>query len=171
MKLNIIVSIANNGCIGGNNTLLWKQSEDLKRFKSLTDGRVVIMGQKTYESLPFKPLKNRTNIVITNDYDVNFVGCVMAYSIDDAIEKSFYWADGPYLRFCNGDVFIIGGGMIYKQFLPLSNKLYITRIDVDIEGDTYFPDLDDTWKKTFSEYHEKDEKNQYNYTYEIYDKA
>ena len=164
MKLNIIVSIANNGCIGGNNTLLWKQSEDLKRFKSLTDGRVVIMGQKTYESLPFRPLKNRTNIVITNDYDVDFNGCVMSYSIDDAIEKSFYWAD-------DGDVFIIGGGMIYKQFLPLSNRLYITRIDVDIEGDTYFPDLDDTWKKTFSEYHEKDEKNQYNYTYEIYDKA
>lgn len=163
MKLIIIVSIDNNGCIGGNNTLLWKQSEDLKRFKSLTEGKVVIMGQKTYESLPFKPLKNRTNVVITNDYDVDFNGCVMAYSIDEAIEKSFYWAD-------ENDVFIIGGGMIYKQFLPITNKLYITRIDVDLEGDTYFPEIGEEWKKTFSEYHEKDDKNQYNYTYEIYEK-
>lgn len=163
MIVSIIVSIANNGCIGGNNTLLWKQSDDLKRFKALTDGHVVIMGQKTYESLPFKPLKNRTNIVISNDYDVQFDGCIMAYSIDEAIEKSVHLVE----EF--DEVFVIGGGSIYKQFIDIAHKLYITRIDADIEGDTYFPEIDEKkWFKYFSEYHPKDEKNQYNYTFEIY---
>lgn len=161
-NINIIVSIANNGCIGGNNTLLWKQSNDLKRFKEITSHKVVIMGQKTYESLPIRPLKNRKNIIISNDYDVSYEDCIMAYSISEAIEKSKYWSD-------EGEVFVIGGGSIYRQFLEFTNKLYITRIDAQIEGDTYFPDIEESiWEKTFSEYHEKDDKNQYNYTFEIY---
>jgi dihydrofolate reductase len=165
MKISIIVSIANNGCIGGNNTLLWKQSEDLKRFKELTTGKVVIMGQKTYESLPFKPLPKRTNIIITDDPDQVFNNCVTAYSIEDAIQKAEYWAD-------EGEVFIIGGGSIYKQFLPSASKLYVTRIDADLHGDTYFPDIDeDCWTILSKERHEKDEKNQYNYTYEIYERS
>jgi dihydrofolate reductase len=163
MIISIIVSIANNGCIGGNNKLLWKQSDDLKRFKALTEGHVVIMGQKTYESLPFKPLKNRTNIVISNDPDVNFDGCVMSYSIDEAVEKAVHLVEEYE------EVFIIGGGSIYQQFIDIAHKLYITRIDADIEGDTYFPEIDEKqWFKYFSEYHPKDEMNQYNYTFEIY---
>lgn len=160
-KINIIVSISNNNCIGDNNTLLWKQSNDLLRFKELTENNIVIMGQKTYESLPFKPLKNRTNIVISNDYNINYDNCIMSRSIEESIEKS---------ENIDGDIFIIGGGSIYKQFLPLSDTLYITRIDVDIEGDTYFPDIDlNRWDKVSSEYHKKDDKNQYNYTYEVYE--
>lgn len=164
MKINIIVSVALNGCIGGNNTLLWKQSEDLKRFKSLTTGKVVIMGQKTYESLPKRPLPNRTNIVMSNDYDVKFDGCEMAYDMEEALNKAKYWSD-------DGEVFIIGGGSIYRQFLPVANKLYITRIDTVVEGDTYFPDIDeDVWIKEYEEHHFKNDKNQYNYTFEIYNK-
>jgi len=163
-NLSIIVSIAKNSCIGGNNTLLWKQSNDLKRFKELTTGKIVIMGQNTYDSLPIKPLPNRTNIVITDDPEQVFEDCVTAHSIEDAIQKSVYHTDD--------EVFIIGGGSIYKQFMPYSNKLYITRIDADIEGDTYFTDIDeDEWTIMFKERHEKDEKNQYNYTYEIYERT
>lgn len=163
-NLNIIVSIAKNSCIGGNNTLLWKQSNDLKRFKELTTDKVVIMGQNTYDSLPIKPLPNRTNIVITDDPEQVFENCITAHSIEDAIQKSIYHTDG--------EVFVIGGGSIYKQFMPYANKLYITRIDADIEGDTYFTDIDeDEWTIMFKERHEKDEKNQYNYTYEIYERA
>ncbi len=163
-NLNIIVSIAKNSCIGGNNTLLWKQSNDLKRFKELTTNKVVIMGQNTYDSLPIKPLPNRTNIVITDDTEQVFENCITAHSIEDAIQKSIYHTDG--------EVFVIGGGSIYKQFMPYANKLYITRIDADIEGDTYFTDIDeDEWTIMFKERHEKDEKNQYNYTYEIYERA
>lgn len=164
MIKNIIVSIANNGCIGGNNTLLWKQSEDLKRFKNLTQGNIVIMGQKTYESLPFRPLKNRINIVITDNPEITFDGCIMAYSIDDSIKKAEEVA---------GDriAYVIGGGSIYRQFLPFVDNLYITRINADIEGDTYFPDVDlSVWEKAFSEPHLKNETNQYDYTYEVYNR-
>jgi dihydrofolate reductase len=165
MIISIIASISNNYCIGANNTLLWNQLEDLKRFKFITSDHVVIMGQRTYESLPFKPLKNRTNIVISNDHNVRYDGCVMAYSIDEAIQKAKYWASDK------DEVFIIGGGSIYKQFLPLANKLYITRIDVDIEGDVYFPFIDEKeWFKCFKAYHPKNNKNQYDYTFEIYRK-
>lgn len=162
MVTSIIVSIANNGCIGGNNTLLWEQSEDLKRFKNLTQGNIVIMGQKTYESLPFKPLKNRINIVITDDSDIIFDGCIMAHSIEDSLNKAKEIAGDKI-------AYIIGGGSIYRQFLTLVDNLYITRINAEIEGDTFFPDIDLTiWEKAFSEKHFKDETNQYDYTYEIY---
>lgn len=165
MKIIILVSIAKNGCIGGNNTLLWKQSEDLKRFKSLTNNNIVIMGQKTYESLPYKPLKNRVNIVITDNKEIKFDGCIMAHSIEESIEIS---------KNQTGDkiTYVIGGGTIYKQFLPIVDKLYITRILADIDGDTYFPDMDvNIWNKVYSEYNKSDENNQYDYIYEIYERS
>lgn len=162
MIKNIIVSVANNGCIGGNNTLLWKQSNDLKRFKEITNNNIVIMGQKTYESLPFRPLKNRVNIVITDNKEVNFDGCVMAYSIEDSLEKA---EKSSY----SNTAYIIGGGSIYRQFLPIVDNLYITKINVDVEGDTYFPEIDlNIWEKIFYQPHSADKNNQYDYTYEIY---
>jgi dihydrofolate reductase len=165
MITSIIVSVAKNGCIGGNNTLLWKQSEDLKRFKSLTLDQIVIMGQKTYESLPFKPLKKRINIVISDDPTVNFKGCIMARSIKESVEIAKENTDN-----CNDKMaYIIGGGSIYKQFISIVDRLYITRINAEIQGDTYFPEIDlNIWEKIFSESHEKNEDNEYNYTYEIY---
>lgn len=171
MKISIIVSIANNNCIGGNNTLLWKQSNDLKRFKELTTGKVVIMGQKTYESLPNGPLPNRTNIIISDDDNFNNpYGTYRAKSIKHSLDVVKGYVNMYKKEEDKSEIFIIGGGSIYRQFLPLASKLYITRINADVEGDTYFPELDDSWKITFKEPHEKDEKNQYDYIYEVYEK-
>ena len=168
-NISIIVSIANNGCIGGNNTLLWKQSDDLKRFKELTTGHPVIMGQKTYESIG-KPLPNRMNIVLSYDPNFTSYGIYKAMNIKEALDRIKHFSD-MYKMEKSDEVFIIGGGSIYKQFLPYTNKLYITRINAEIKGDTYFPNIsEDEWKITFKEKHEKDEKNQYDYTYEIYER-
>lgn len=167
-NISIIVSVANNNCIGGNNTLLWKQSADLKRFKELTTGHPVIMGQKTFESLPNGPLPKRMNVVLSDDPNFSSYGIYKAFSIDNALERVEYYSD--MYKTDKSEIFIIGGGSIYRQFLPLANKLYITRIDADVEGDTYFPELDETWQIVFKEPHEKDEKNQYNYTYEVYER-
>ncbi len=169
-NISIIVSISNNGCIGNNNKLPWEQSNDLKRFKSLTLNHIVIMGRKTYESIDSN-LSDRINIVITKG---NFSrrGCYTVGSISESLELSAKIITEGWFKILgeNEQIFFIGGGEIYKQVLPIANKLYITRIDADIEGDTYFPDIDETiWKKTSSIYHEKDEKNEYNYTYEIYE--
>jgi len=168
-NISIIVSIANNRCIGGNNTLLWKQSDDLKRFKKLTTNHAIIMGQKTFESIGMA-LPNRCNIVITDDINFNPTGCIVVTSIEDAIDEAI-------LKTCDNwhgiddEIFIIGGGSIYKQFLPYANKLYITRIDCEVHGDTYFPYLgEDDWKMISSNGNKKDDKNEYNYTYEIYER-
>jgi len=161
--------VANNGCIGGNNTLLWKQSDDLKRFKKLTTNHVIIMGQKTFESIGMA-LPNRCNIVISDDKNFNPTGCIIVDSIEKAIDEAS-------LKTCenwNGiddEIFIIGGGSIYKQFLPYANRLYITRIDCEIHGDTYFPHVnEDYWIIKSKEKYKKDINNEYDYTYEIYER-
>lgn len=168
INISIIVSIANNNCIGGNNTLLWSQSDDLKRFKQLTTNHIVIMGKKTFESIGMA-LPNRCNIVISNNNDFNPTGCFIVRSIEDAIDEAklkIYdkWND------VEDEIFIVGGGSIYKQMLPYANKLYVTRIDCDIHGNTYFPNIGDDWEIISKVKHNKDEKNEYNYTYEIYKK-
>lgn len=137
--ISIIVAIAENYAIGKNNDLLWHIPEDLKRFKRITSGHKIIMGKRTYESLPYHPLKNRTNIVISDIPGDRYEGCVMAYSIEEAMEHCL-----P-----DEECFIIGGGMVYRQFLPLADKLYITWVDKAFEADIYFPEIDpDTWEET-----------------------
>ncbi|MDO4190419.1 MAG: dihydrofolate reductase [Bacteroidales bacterium] len=133
--LSIIVAIANNHVIGGNNTLLWHISNDLKRFKQLTSGHTVVMGRKTYESLPFKPLKGRTNIVISRT--ATFDGTIAARNIDEALAQAKATGDN--------EVFVIGGEEIYKQLMPLADKLYITQVMHDFNGDAFFPEIDNTW--------------------------
>lgn len=162
MKISIIVAIGKNNEIGKDNDLLWHLGDDLKRFKKLTSNKVVIMGQKTYESLPIKPLPKRTNIIITDDPDSSFEGCVMVFSIDDAIQKAKYWDD-------SGEVFVIGGGSIYKQFIDKADKLYITKVHESFEADTFFPDISE-WTTIFREDHKKDENNDYDYSYLIMEK-
>lgn len=135
MKVSIIVAISQNDVIGNNNDLLWNIPRDLTRFKKITTNHVVIMGRKTYESLPIKPLPNRTNIVITSDMDYNDNGIYVAHNIDEALEIAI-----KYIH--DDEIFVIGGGEIYKQFLPLCNKIYLTKIHEDFEGDTYFPEID-----------------------------
>jgi len=170
MKISIIVAIGENNEIGKDNDLLWHLGDDLKRFKKLTSNGVVIMGQKTYESLPFKPLPKRVNIVITDDPDVIFDGCVMANGIDDAIIKAEFWsAGGPDFIGNTEEVFVIGGGSIYKQFINRADTLYITKVHESFEADTFFPDISD-WVTHFREDHKKDENNDYDYSYLIMEK-
>jgi dihydrofolate reductase len=130
--ISIIVAIADNNAIGKNNQLLYHIPGDLKRFRKLTTGHTVVMGKRTYYSLPKRPLPDRINIVVSDDRNDHFEGCIMAYSIEEAIEK------------CNekDENFIIGGGIIYKEFYPFSNKLYITRIHKSFDADTFFPEID-----------------------------
>ncbi len=135
--ISIIVAVAENMGIGKNNDLLWHLPEDLKRFKRLTTGKSVIMGKKTWESLPKRPLPGRKNIVITDNPSEVIEGSVTAYSISDAIEK------------CkdDGETFIIGGGSVYRQFMPFADRLYITHVHQVAEADIFFPEIDlNVWK-------------------------
>lgn len=133
-KISIIVAIARNYAIGKDNQLLWHIPADLKRFKKITSGHQIIMGKLTYLSLPFRPLPNRTNIVITDNVNEFFEGCKTVHSIEEALEL------------CNEheESFIIGGGSVYRQFLPHCNKLYLTLVDKDFEADTFFPEINMT---------------------------
>ncbi len=142
--VSIIVAVARNWAIGMNNQLLWHIPEDFRWFKKHTSGRTVVMGKRTWESLPLKPLPGRKNIVISDNPDDCFPGCTCAGSIDEAL----------VLMESGRENFIIGGGMIYRQFLPLAQKVYLTIVDRDFEADTWFPELvSSEWKETFREEH------------------
>jgi dihydrofolate reductase len=157
--ISIIVAIAENNAIGKDNKLLWHISEDLKRFKRITRGHTVIMGKKTYLSLPKVPLPDRRNIVITDVPSDSFEGCLTVHSIDEALEKS------------RGDdeVFIIGGGFVYSQFLPLADKMYITKVHKNFEADTFFPDISyDEWKLVEQTDVNNDAQNEFNYSFLTY---
>jgi len=159
--ISIIVAIAENNAIGKDNKLLWYLPDDLKRFKRLTTGHPVIMGKKTFESLPIKPLPNRTNIVLTDVPDEKIEGCTMAYSIDDALSKC---PDGE-------ECFVMGGGMIYKQFLKIADRLYITFIHKKFEADTFFPEVDyNNWTLIEEEKHEDKGNSAFSFTYTLYEK-
>lgn len=135
--LSIIVAVAENYGIGLNNELLTHISADLKRFKQITKGHPVVMGRNTWFSLPKRPLPGRENIVITNDKSETFEGATTVYSIEEAIEKC------PE----NQESFIMGGAMVYKQFFPIADKLYLTKIHKAFEADTFFPEVTDAdWK-------------------------
>lgn len=154
-NLSIIVAIAENFAIGKNNDLLFHLPNDLKRFKKITSGHTIIMGRNTLLSLPKWPLPNRRHIVITDKKDDVFEGCETVFSIDEAIEK----VKGEE------EAFVIGGGMIYKQFFPLAKKLYLTLVHKPFEADVFFPEVD------YSEWSEEaredfsDEKNDFEYSY------
>ncbi|AQS12134.1 dihydrofolate reductase [Clostridium saccharobutylicum] len=156
--LSIIVAIAKNNVIGKDNKLIWHISEDLKRFKSITSGKSMIMGRKTFESLP-GILPNREHIILTRDknFKVDSDKVKVVNNLDTLIEK--------YSN-CEDEVFVIGGAEIYKQLLPYAHKLYLTKIDTDFEGDTYFPQINyDEFKSEFTSEKFTDEKNGLNYTF------
>lgn len=157
--ISIIVAIAANNAIGKDNDLLWHISDDLKRFKKLTENHFIIMGKKTYYSLPVRPLPKRTNIVITDIAEEQIDNCLMAYSINDSIEKMD----------AEKENYIIGGGSIYEQFMPIANKLYITRVHQDFEGDTFFPEISlKEWKLAEKIDINDDNQNNFTYTFETY---
>ena len=145
--ISIIVAIAENGVIGDKNALLWNIKEDMRRFRTTTMGHPVVMGRKTFESIG-RPLPKRTNVVITRG-DSEFEGCLVAHSIEEAV-KMF----SP-----DEEVFIIGGAQIYKQALPLADKLYLTVVHRNYEGDTSFPEIDySEWREVAREEFERGEE-------------
>lgn len=154
-NISIIVAIAENFAIGKNNDLLFHLPDDLKRFKQITSGKPVIMGRNTFLSLPGGPLKNRRNIVISNIPGEIFEGCEMTDSIDGAIEMVKNEEES----------FIIGGGMIYNQFYPVSGKLYLTLVHKSFDADVYFPEINyNEWEVEKREDHH-DIKNDFDYSY------
>lgn len=157
-NISIIVAIAENNAIGINNNLLCHLPDDLKRFKQITSGHKIIMGKVTYFTLPKRPLPNRTNVVLTNIPGEIIEGCEMAYSIDDV------------LKICKEEEsFIIGGGSVYRQFLPLANRLYLTKIHHTFEADTYFNEINfDEWEVITESEIFTDEKSGIKYSFVDY---
>lgn len=160
--LTIIAAASENNALGKDNDLVWHLPDDFKRFKALTTGHYIIMGRKTFESFP-KPLPNRTHIIITRQKNYNVPeGCVVVSSLKKAIDV------------CPTDEenFIIGGGQIYKQSIDDADKIELTRVHTCIDADTFFPEIDaEKWKLVSEEFHSKDEKHQYDFTYLTYVKA
>lgn len=141
----IIAAVAKNGVIGKANALPWHLPEDMRHFKALTTGHAVLMGRKTWESLPakFRPLPGRRNIVVTRNAGYQAAGAVVATSLPAAIEAAE-----------SGEAFVIGGAELYAVAMPLANRLQLTEIDAAFEGDTFFPDIDRRqWQETARETH------------------
>ena len=163
MTVSIVAAVASNRVIGRGNTVPWRLSTDLKRLKSLTMGHCVIMGRKTFETLP-QPLPGRTNIVITRDVSYHPAeGVLVAASTERALELA---AD-------TGEVFVLGGAEIYAQLLHRADRMYITEVHADVDGDTIFPEFDDVieWRLADREDHEADEKNEYPFSFLLYERA
>tara|TARA_R110002096_G_scaffold49108_4_gene129930 strand:- start:1494 stop:2408 length:915 start_codon:yes stop_codon:yes gene_type:complete len=160
-ELTMIVAAAENNAIGKGNQLIWHLSDDLKRFKSLTNGHHIIMGRKTFESFP-KQLPNRTHVVITRQPDYRAPdGVIVVHSLEDAIDAA------------KNDVqpFIIGGGQIYKQAMSLADKIELTRVHGNFEADTFFPKIDSAvWKETSNIFHKKDEDHEYEFSFITYER-
>lgn len=145
--VSIIVAIAENGVIGDKNALLWNIKEDMRRFRTTTTGHPVIMGRKTFESIG-RPLPKRTNVVITRG-DTTFEGCEVAHSLEEAI--AMFPAEE--------EIFIIGGAQIYAQALPLADRLYLTIVHSDYEGDTSFPEINySEWRELSRQEFERGEE-------------
>ena len=154
--INIIVATSENNVIGKGNDIPWYIPKDLEHFKKLTTGNTVIMGRKTYESLPkeYRPLPNRINIVITRDKSYQAKGYLVVNSLEDALRK----ADN------DREIFIIGGGQIYREGLKFAERIYLTKIHKNISGDTYFPKLNKFWKLV-----DEEEKSGFSFLTYVYD--
>jgi dihydrofolate reductase len=130
--ISLVYAQSRNGIIGADGGLPWHLPSDLKRFKETTFGKPIIMGRKTWESLPRRPLPGRVNIVVTRQKNFTAEGAVVAASVDAAIAAA---GDVP-------EICVIGGGEIYRMFLPIADRIYLTEVDIDVQGDTYAPVLD-----------------------------
>ncbi|HIN53148.1 MAG TPA: dihydrofolate reductase [Planctomycetes bacterium] len=158
MAISIIVAISQNGIIGRELDLPWHISADLKRFKALTMGHHIVMGRKTYESIG-RLLPGRTTVIITRQSDYQIPGAIVVNSVEQALAVA---ADDQ-------ETFIVGGSQIYNLVLSLVDTLYITRVHADVEGDTRLDAIDwSAWECESSERHSADEKNDHEYSFEIY---
>ena len=161
--ISIIVAVAENYAIGKKGDLLCHLPADLKHFKEITSGKTVLMGERTFYSLPKHPLPNRRNIVLTDVQGKTFEGAEAVYSLDELCAK----VQGE-----EEEAFVIGGGMVYRQMMPIADKLYITHIHHSWDdADTFFPEIKETeWKLISSEEHQADEKNPYDFTFCTYNR-
>lgn len=159
--ITIIAAIGKNRELGKDNRLLWRLPNDLKRFKQLTNGHTVIMGRKTFESLP-GILPNRRHILLTTDKNYTNEQIEVAHSLTEAFEKAAETDENPY---------ILGGGEIYKLALPFADRVELTVVAGSFEADTFFPELPaDVWQETFVEHHPADEKHGYAYSFHTFTK-
>lgn len=161
MKLAIIVAMDEHRLIGKNNDLPWKLSADLQFFRRTTMGKPIVMGRNTHESIG-RPLPGRQNIVITSQADYQAEGCDVVNSLENA------------LALCRDaeEVMVMGGASLYEQTVALADKLYLTRVHANLDGDTWFPEWSERdWQLISSEPHQADEKNQYDYSFELYQRV
>ena len=159
--ISLIAAIGKNNELGKNNTLVWSMPTDLKFFRQKTSGHPVIMGRKTFESIG-RPMPNRRNIVITRDLNYEKHGIEIVHSLKEALDL---------IPHTNEEIFIIGGEEIFKQAMPLANRLYITHIEAeDREANVFFPFISSEWKEISREEHQKDDKNPFDFTFSIYEK-
>jgi dihydrofolate reductase len=159
--ISFVVAVARNGVIGREGGLPWHISSDLKRFKEITMGKPVIMGRKTWDSLPRKPLPGRRNIVITRQPDFPAEGAEVVATPEQA------------LSLCAGapEVAVIGGGEVYRLFWPMVDRLYLTEVDLEVEGDTHFPALDPAeWREVAREVHPRSERDSAAFTLRVLDR-
>lgn len=162
MTISTIVAVAKNNIIGKDNDIPWYLPADLKYFKKVTLNHHIVMGKNCFYSIG-RPLPKRTNIVLSRDPFLTISNCIVAHSIEEAVD----------IARSNGEeeVFVIGGGQIYEQSQELWDKIYLTEVDVEVEGDIYFPQIDEQkWKLISSEAHQPDEKNEYNYTFKVFER-
>lgn len=155
MLISFVVAMARNHVIGNHNQLPWRLPADLQHFKAVTMGKPVVMGRKTFDSIG-RPLPGRTNIVVTRDVAYQAEGCVVVHSIDEALRAAGDVAE----------VMVIGGAEFYRQLLPRADRIHLTRIDAEFEGDAWFPELNDAeWREVAREAHAPDEKNPHAYAF------
>ncbi len=160
--ISLLVAAAENNAIGKNNQLLWSLPNDMKFFKNTTWGMAVVMGRKTYESVD-KPLPGRFNIVITRQADWEAAGVIPATDLTDALKKA---AETN----CN-EIFVIGGGEIYKQAIEIADKIYMTRVHANFDADTFFPVIDESkWQLMTNQDFGVDEKHKYAYSFQTWER-
>ncbi len=166
MIVSLIVAVSENKVIGKDNDLVWNLPTDMKFFKDTTKNHFVIMGRRNFESIPskFRPLPNRTNVIVSRQEKLEAEGCIVVDSIEKAIELAKVAKDQ--------EPFIIGGGQIYKYAIDnqLIDRVYLTRVHTEIEGDTFFEDLDDSWKLVHEKHHPKDERHPFSFTFQTFER-
>lgn len=157
--LTLIAAAAENNALGKDNDLVWNLPVDFNRFKKLTSGHCIIMGRKTFESLPGL-LPKRTHIIITRQKDYQADNCIVTSSLEEAIKIAYKKDENP---------FIIGGGEIYKQSMNVADLIELTRVHTEVEADTFFPEIDDSkWELIQKEFYAKDERHQFDFTFLTY---
>ena len=160
--ITIVVAMGEKNEIGSGNQLLWHLPKDLKHFKDLTSGHPIIMGRKTFESIG-KALPNRTNIVVSRKKNWFQEGILIVGSLKEAVK---------FAKKIDENIFIIGGGNVYEQTMESADRLEVTLVKANLEADTYFPKINSKfWKMTSEICHEKDEKNQYDFCFQTYEKV